>query len=241
MSVVVTGAGSGLGLQLARLLGERGEGVLAVDHSFEPDALEQLGVATGAPYRLVVAEADVSDGSAVAAAFSEGTKMLGAPWLVINCAGVDDAREFASLDEDDFRRVVEMNLIGSRNVAAAALDHIATPGGQLVLSASLAGLVPNYGWAADSASKSGVVGLAEVLRLELKPRGIRVSVICPPKDSGAEPADPAAAAILSGIDRGDFMIVPSPLAKGVVLLSRVAPRRLRNALSDWALARELRG
>jgi hypothetical protein len=84
-----------------------------------------------------------------------------------------------------------------------------------------------------------VVGLAEALRLELKPRDIRVSLVCLPEAS--PPPGPATATILSGIDGGDFMIVPSARARGVVLLNRLAPRRLRDALGDWAVARELRG
>lgn len=82
-------------------------------------------------------------------------------------------------DQRRRQRDVEVNLIGSRNFSAAVLP-LMTPGAQLALIASLAGLVPNYGYAAYSASKFGVVGLAGCLRLEYRPKGIDVCVVCPP-------------------------------------------------------------
>src|ERR1700691_4096183 len=145
MAVVITGAGSGIGLRLAELLGARGEASVALDLSFTRVAHEALLAAVGgAEGRLAMFELDVRDGERVRAALTEGVAALGTPSLVVNCAGVLDAREFTEISEADFRRVIDTNLIGSRNVAAVAIEVLGA-GGRLVLTASLAGLVTNYG------------------------------------------------------------------------------------------------
>jgi NAD(P)-dependent dehydrogenase (short-subunit alcohol dehydrogenase family) len=247
-TTLITGGGSGIGLRLAELLANRGHRLAILDRTVTDEARTRL---PGAAFH----ELDVRDAAAVTAAVDDAK-----PRLVVNSAGIQLARRFDELTESDFQRVIDVNLLGSRNVAAAAFPHL-EHGGRLVLIASLAGLVPNYGYAAYCASKYGVVGLAEVLRLEGRPRGIGVSCVCPPevetpmveaerrdqlapskalKDlAGRMELDPAARAILKGIDRGDFLIVPSVKAKGARLLGRVVPSRLTHALSDRIVAREL--
>jgi NAD(P)-dependent dehydrogenase (short-subunit alcohol dehydrogenase family) len=242
----ITGASSGIGRRLAELLTDRGDRVVA----FDRDARTDTTIAV-----------DVRDADAVEAAFATAEAQVGPPSLVVNSAGIQLGKAFADLTTEEFTRVIEVNLLGSRHVAAAALGRMA-PGGHLVLIASLAGLVPNYGYAAYCASKYGVVGLAEVLRLECRPRGIRVSCVCPPevetpmvdeerrselaptralKDlAGTMPLEPAARGILAGIDRGDFLIMPSVRARGARNLARFLPARLSHAVSDRVVARSLR-
>ena len=262
MAVVIAGAGSGIGLRLAELLGARGEAIVALDLAFPRVAHEALLAAVGgAKERLAMFEVDIRDGERVRTALTEGVAALGPASLVVNCAGILDAREFTEISEADFRRVIDTNLIGSRNVAAAAVELLG-PGGRLVLTASLAGLVTNYGYSSYSASKFGVIALADVLRMELRPRGIAVSVVAPPEVetpmvveerrsapgattrmkllAGSLSLDPAAEAILAGIDRGEFLIIPSRRAKIVALLSRVLPRPLLHAIVDQVIRRERR-
>lgn len=255
MSVLVTGGASGIGRRLAELLSARGERVATLDR-----ADHQPVAGTGA----VALTADVRDAAAVRAAVDQAAAAVGPLRLVVNSAGVQLAKPFGDLGDDEFERVIAINLLGSRNVAAATWEHLggAPGGGQLVLIASLAGLVPNYGYSAYCASKYGVVGLAEVLRLEGRPRGIAVSCVCPPevetpmvdeerrtelratralKDlPGTMELEPAARAILAGIDRRDALIVPSARARGTVALTRLVPRRVLHAISDRVVARELR-
>ena len=176
----------------------------------------------------------------------------------MNCAGVVIATPFEETDEAAFRRVVDINLYGSRNVAAATLPHLKN-GGHLVLVASLAGFVANYGYSAYCSSKFGVVGLAEVLRLEQKPNGVNLSVVAPPEVmtpmveeerrsgskitgelkqfAGSMQLEPAARAILDGIDSGDFLIIPSARGKATRLLNRLAPLRLTHLISDRMLTK----
>ncbi|MGK2878561.1 MAG: SDR family NAD(P)-dependent oxidoreductase [Solirubrobacterales bacterium] len=253
MIALVTGAGSGIGNRLAQLLLARGDQVIALDVKFsgEPRAgLEQSG--NGVHFE----EVDVRDGAAVYAAVEAGVAALGAPRLVINSAGVVIAVPFDETDEAAFRRVVDINLYGSRNVAAATLPHLKN-GGHLVLIASLAGFVANYGYSAYCASKFGVVGLAEVLRLEQKPEGVQVSVVAPPEVmtpmveeerrsgsrltgelkqfAGSMELEPAAQAILKGIDGGGFLIIPSARGRSTRLLNRITPLPITHAISDRLL------
>ena len=118
MIALVTGAGSGIGNRLAQLLLARGDQVIALDVKFSDAArgdLEQPGTV------VHFEEVDVRDGAAVTAAVAAGVAALGAPRLVINSAGVVIAVPFDETDEEAFRRVVDINLYGSRNVAAATL------------------------------------------------------------------------------------------------------------------------
>ena len=107
-----------------------------------------------------------------------------------------------------------------------------------------------------------MVGLAEVLRQECRPRGIAVSCVCPPEVetpmvdeerrtelpatralknlAGTLELDPAADAILAGIDRREFLIIPSLRARGARNLVRFLPVRLSHAISDRVVARSLR-
>jgi 3-dehydrosphinganine reductase len=261
LTVVVTGAGSGIGLRLAELLGMRGESLIALDMSFSDPVRSRLDTAVpGGGERFRAIEVDVREGDAVRAAFGQAVAAIGPPSLVINCAGVLDPRPFGEISEADWRRVIDINLIGSRNVAAAALE-VLPEGGRLVLMASLAGLLANYGYSSYCASKFGVVALAEVLRLEYKPRGIEVSVICPPEIetpmvweerrivsrpsarlkrlAGTLELEPAADMILEGIDRGEFMIIPGRRGQ-VLALTRLLPRGLNHVVSDLIVKRALR-
>jgi len=242
----ITGASSGIGLRLAQLLEARGDRVVGFDRVPRSDATIAV---------------DVRDADAVEAAFAAAQERVGPPTVVINCAGIQLGKAFVDLTAEEFTRVVEVNLLGSRHVAAAALRRLG-PGGQLVLVASLAGLVANYGYAAYCASKWGVVGMAEVLRLECRPRGIAVSCVCPPEVetpmvdeerrtelaptralknlAGTLELEPAADAILAGVDRREFLIIPSLRARGARNLVRFLPARLTQAISDRVVARSLR-
>lgn len=258
MTALVTGAGSGIGKRLSELLLERGEQVIAVDVVFSDSARADLSSAGEVHFETV----DVRDGAAVAAAVESGVAALGAPKLVVNCAGVVIATPFEDTDEEAFRRVVDINLYGSRNVAEAVLPHLRGAGGHLVLFASMAGFVANYGYSAYCASKFGVVGMAEVLRLEEKPNGVNVSVVAPPEImtpmveeerahgskltgqmkqfAGSLELDPATRAILKGIDGGGFLIIPGGKARSTRTLNRLAPISITHAISDRLLAKARR-
>lgn len=177
--VFITGGGSGIGREFARRLALEGASVAIFNRHLAPAVIDELQDCTrSASQRFSSHAADVTDETALRKAFAEAAEQLGQPDLLINSAGIIVSAPFAELAAADFERVIQVNLLGSRNVSAAALPYLA-PGTHLVLVASLAGLVGNYGYAAYSASKFGVVGLAQVLDIELSLLGVDVSVCCP--------------------------------------------------------------
>jgi NAD(P)-dependent dehydrogenase (short-subunit alcohol dehydrogenase family) len=255
----VTGAGSGIGLRLAEKLLERGASVAAFDLALRGEVRERLAkLADGT--RASFHEVDVRHREALERAVGEAVAAVGAPDLALHSAGVGSSKAFEALTGDEFERVVAVNLVGSRNFAAAVLPRMA-PGSRLALIASLGGIVPNYGYAAYSASKFGVVGLAGVLRVEYAPRGIGVSVICPPEVetpmlaeerargdpislrlkqfSGTLDLEDACNEILSGLAARRWMIVPGRRARLTRHLAQHLPG-LMNAIGDRMVARAIR-
>ena len=253
----LTGGGSGIGLRLTETLARRGVRVAIFDLKITEEVRRRLGeMAPGSVFHQV----DVRDAGALAAAVDAAVTEIGAPQLAVNCAGVQRAIVFEDLKAADFDFVIDINLRGSRNFAAAVLPHLRR-GGRMVFIASLAGLVGNYGYAAYNASKFGVVGLASALRIECKPRGILVTVVCPPEVetpmvveerktappitmqtkqfAGVVTIDSLCRDILRGAERGEWMVITGFKAKLTRFLARVAPN-LMNRVTDRMVADGLR-
>ena len=252
--VYITGGMSGIGHCLAGKYAARGYEIGLFDRVNDEGKRREIERVRRAPDQRVGAwRVDVTDGPGVKAAFAAAVAELGAPDLVINSAGIQRAAEFLALPAETFELVVKVNLFGSRNVAEAALPHLSR-GGQLAFLASMAGLVTNYSYAAYCASKFGVVGLAGVLRIECKPRGIGVSVICPPeimtpmvaqemetmhpvarelKDfAGVLELGPACDEIIARLDRREFRIIPGAKARLTYRLGRYLPDAALRGIVD---------
>jgi len=258
----VTGGGSGIGRRLAEMLLDRGTRVAIFDLRIADGvraALRGRSAAHGGS-ACSFHEVDIRDRQALGKAISEAVVSTGAPALAINSAGTQVSKAFEELTGEEFDFVVQVNLIGSRNFAAAVLPHM-RPGARLALIASLAGIVANYGYTAYNASKFGVVGLAGALRLEYKPKGIGVSVVCPPEVetpmvaeeretghpislqlkafSGTLGLDSACAQILHGLEAGRSMIIPGRRARLTRRLAQIVPG-LMNAISDRMVVQAMR-
>jgi len=239
----ISGGGSGIGLCLVKSLISEGTNVAIFDLRVDDAVITELQKNARPSQKMEFYEADVTDPIAVEAAMDKAAGDMGAPDLAINSAGMMRNGEFTALPYETFERVVRVNLLGSRNFAAGALKHMHS-GGHLVLIASLAGLAGSYTQSAYAASKFGVVGLAEVLRVEQKLKGIDVSVVCPGEIStplldyerahgsritetvnafaGVLPVDEAVAGILKGIRKREYMITPGFRAKLTRFLARKA-------------------
>jgi NAD(P)-dependent dehydrogenase (short-subunit alcohol dehydrogenase family) len=182
-AAIVTGGASGLGAATAAALAARGAKVFALDL---PNAVEKADVVEGVTYL----PADVTDAEQVQAGV-DAAASAGAPLrIVVNCAGVGWAGRVLGKqgphDLELFRKVVEVNLIGTFNVlrlAAAAIAQTepleAGQRGVVVNTASVAAYDGQIGQAAYAASKSGVVGLTLPAARDLSSVGIRVATIAP--------------------------------------------------------------
>ncbi|MFD6418160.1 SDR family oxidoreductase [Streptomyces sp. NPDC060194] len=169
---VVTGGARGVGELLARKLSARGARIALV--GLEPEELKRV---TG---RLHTDSdhwhADVTDPEAVARVAGEVKERFGRVDVVVANAGVASGGPFAASDPDSWRRVIEVNLVGSAVTARAFLPHLAETRGYLLQIASLAAITPAPMMSAYCASKSGVEAFAHCLRAEVAPQGVGVGV-----------------------------------------------------------------
>lgn len=259
-TVLITGAASGIGRALAHRYAAEGARLLLVDRA-DPSATAAEIAAQAA--RVTTAAVDVRDASATVEAV--GRLAGGRPIdIVVNCAGVlPPIDPVESVDPDDFKRTIDINLTGSFNVVHAVLPHLRS-GSHLALVASLGGLVAGYRYTAYSASKFGVVGLAETIRMELAQRGIQVHAICPGevttpmvdaeiatgdavqrsvKMLSGQPISPerAAAGIVNGIEGGSFLVIPTTQARILSLVSRLTPVPVRHRITDLSIRRAAKG
>jgi NAD(P)-dependent dehydrogenase (short-subunit alcohol dehydrogenase family) len=186
-SAVVTGGASGLGEATARALAARGVKVVLAD--LNDDAGKKIAEEIGGAY----SHCDVTNTDEVIAAI-EAAKAMAPLWSAVNCAGIGWATrtigkdgEYASAhDLDVYRKVIEVNLIGTYNVcrlAATAMSHNTPDGdssrGAILNTASVAAEDGQIGQAAYSSSKGGIVGLTLPLARDVAPIGVRVNCILP--------------------------------------------------------------
>lgn len=179
-TVLVTGAASGIGRAAA--LAGAGRGLRLVITDLDADGLaETRRLAAEAGGEVLLARAlDVTDVDAVSAFAAETQASCGAVDVVLNIAGVALFGLIEDMRHADWKRVIDVNLWGSIHVIECFLPAmIAARRGHLVNVASAAGLLGLPWHAAYSTSKFAVVGLSEVLRLDLRQHGIGVTVVCP--------------------------------------------------------------
>jgi NAD(P)-dependent dehydrogenase (short-subunit alcohol dehydrogenase family) len=186
-TAVVTGGGSGLGAASAREIVARGGRVAILDLPRSPGAevAKSLGPAA------LFAEADVTDEDQVAAGLDRAVSELGPLRAVVSCAGIGTPGRVVDktgqpLALASFRKVIEVNLIGTFNVTRLAAARMLgnTPNadgerGVIVNTASIAAFEGQIGQAAYAASKGGVVGMTLPLARDLAAAGIRVCTIAP--------------------------------------------------------------
>ncbi|GAA4793660.1 SDR family oxidoreductase [Streptomyces sp. C10-9-1] len=169
---VVTGAARGVGELLARKLSARGARVALV--GLEPDELKRVAglLHTDCDHW----HADVTDHEAMARVAQEVKERFGKVDIVVANAGVAAGGPFLDSDPVAWRRVIEVNLVGSAVTGRAFLPVLVESRGYFLQIASLAALTPAPMMSAYCASKSGVEAFAHSLRAEVGYRGVRVGV-----------------------------------------------------------------
>ena len=168
MSVVlVTGAAGGLGAVVCERFAAGGLDVIATDR---PEARAATGEWI---------PADLLDVEQIREMVAQAATVHGRLDCVVNAAGLWTEGASAETTEDDWDRVVGVNLKAAYFVSSAAIPHLESTGGSIVMISSDAGVQGNAGAAIYSASKGGVSNLTRALALELAPRGVRVNAVCP--------------------------------------------------------------
>lgn len=176
-TAVVTGAASGIGFALARLLKGEGMNVLLADR--DEDALARAGAELDAPGVV----ADIRDPESVAALQREAISRFGAVHLLCANAGVSRMAGVERLTPEDWRWLFEVNVFGAVNTVQAFLPALkANPeGGHVLITASLSSLYPTRAQAAYAATKYALAAFGETLALELQAETAKVgvSLLCP--------------------------------------------------------------
>lgn len=184
VSAVITGGASGLGGATAQLLSELGARVTIFDLA------EAAGIAHATAIGARFTKVDVTDEMAVSDALALAEAAHGVPRILINCAGIALAARTVSRDGRAhplaiFRRVVDINLVGTFNVSSrfaarlAQADRTCEERGVIVNTASVAGFEGQVGQAAYAASKAGIIGMTLPIARDLAAIGIRVITIAP--------------------------------------------------------------
>lgn len=184
---VITGGASGLGAGTAEMAIEAGAKVALLD----------LPQSNGAAFasrlgdRALFVPLDLRDSAAVTGAIDQIAAHFGAIHVVVNCAGVPDSARVLTRDGtmfpmDTFKKVVDINLVGTFDTVRNAMRHIRNnepnsdgERGVIINVSSIAGIEGQTGQAAYASSKAGVIGMTLPLARDLAPMGVRVCTICP--------------------------------------------------------------
>jgi NAD(P)-dependent dehydrogenase (short-subunit alcohol dehydrogenase family) len=181
---IVTGAGSGLGAAVARMLSRHGARVTILDRDLN------AGKQIAEELHGLAFQCDVGDPTQVEQSLREAAALHGHARVLVNCAGIGDSARAVGKDGvmplEVFTRVITVNLIGTFNVVrlfakqCLDLDPLADgERGVIVNTASVAAFDGQIGQAAYSASKGGVVSMTLPLAREFAKRGIRVNTVAP--------------------------------------------------------------
>ena len=235
----VTGGASGIGLALGRAFAQAGMKVMLADIETEALAAAVESLRRSRPdVRGIVC--DVADPDSVERAAQASFEAFGNVHVVCNNAGVAAGGGIDNISLDNWRWVLDVNLMGVLHGIRTFLPHIRAhgEGGHIVNTASMAGMNGGLGFSPYGASKFAVVGMSEGLATQLKPLGIGVSVLCPsyvrtrigesgrnrPQRYGAapalDPASPAAAMVAEIAERLQAGLDPSEVAARVLAAIR---------------------
>ena len=169
MVAVVTGAASGIGAAVGRTLAARGAAVAGIDLNAGAVSEPVWGV-----------EADVCDAGAVHDAVAAVAGRLGGIDIVVNCAGIGAVGTVADTDDDEWRRVLDVNVIGTARVTREALPHLRrSPHPAVVNMCSITATVGLPDRAAYSASKGAVLSLTLAMAADHVREGIRINCVNP--------------------------------------------------------------
>lgn len=172
---VITGASSGIGEATARALHAAGHTVVLLAR--RADRLQTLAAELGD--RALAIEADVTDHHSLADAASQVQSVLGGADILVNNAGVMLLGPFSADRRDDYRKMIEVNLLGAITTTEVFLEQLtSSDGGDIINISSVAGRTARAGNGVYAATKWGLNGWSESLRQELLP-GVRVTLIEP--------------------------------------------------------------
>jgi NAD(P)-dependent dehydrogenase (short-subunit alcohol dehydrogenase family) len=257
-TVLVTGAGGGLGRAIALRFAQAGARIAALDK----DATGVEGLRAEIENRggqCLALPCDITDAAACAQAVTAATQRFGTLDVLVNNAGISQRSGFAVTGLAVIRRVMDVNFYGAVHCTKAALPHLVAARGLIVAVSSVAGYTPLIARTGYAASKHAMHGFFESLRTELAPAGVDVMMVCPSfiatridrnalggdgqpvrhaQVTTGDPlsADRVAERIVAGAERSRRLLLVGRTAWQAWWVSRLAPR-----LYEKLMARRLKG
>ena len=214
--ILISGGTKGIGRAISEALLRSGYHVVA----FSPSPIELKEFSETVPVvcdtsRVLTLRGDVTDESSIAEVIKKTIECFGRIDVLINNAGIVFYDECDTVDIADFRRVVEVNLIGLAALTKAVVPHMKKQGcGQIINTVSTAGRHTNARAEFYGATKYGVMGYSQGIRAELREFGIKVATVCP----GITNTTAVASNELAKRDRKEVMLEADEVARVVAFI-----------------------
>jgi 3-dehydrosphinganine reductase len=231
---IITGGTSGIGKAIACLLAKNGYNLSLIardQDKLDLTRTELLAMSPDVKQQIKCYSADVSQKTSIETIITTAIAAQGSSDLLITSAGDANAGYVEELPIEDFKHFMDVNYLGTVYTIRAALPSmLAHKRGQIVIISSMAGLVGSFGYASYAPTKAALKSFAEILRLELKPYAIHISICYPPdtdtpllakenktrpletkllnKIAGCYSPETVAKDIMRGIHKKQFAIVP---------------------------------
>ncbi len=255
--VLISGGSSGIGFAVGKKLAHQGANVWILARN--PDRLgkalkEIQALRLNESQQFGCLQAHVQDADEVSRVLSDFEKNVGVPDYLINSAGIAHPGYFEDLPAEIFQRQITVNYLGTVFTTQAVIHGMIRRGsGTIVNISSIAGFMGLFGYSAYGPSKYAVRGFSDCIRAELKSKGIKVCLVYPPDtdtpqlayenqfkpletaifDGNAKTmtADDVASAIIKGIARGQYSILPGFEGKALYRLIGI----LGDGISNWLI------
>ena len=181
MSVaLITGASRGIGRVIAENMAKAGYDIAICYSGNESAAQETISICKKYGVQAIYVKADVSNADDVANMFSEVKSLLGPVNVLVNNAGITKDGLLLRMTEEDFEKVVDINLKGAFLCTKAAIkDMLKAKKGSIINITSIVGVTGNSGQANYSASKAGLIGFTKSVAKEYGSKGITVNAVAP--------------------------------------------------------------
>lgn len=249
---LITGGSSGIGLAIAKELAAHGSHVTILSRNLDPlkrAVIEISSRVIDKDQKIDYLSLDISDQASVINVLDQYVQTSGCPDIIVNSAGVAHPGTFTSLKPEIFEWMMNVNYFGTVHVLKALVPYLQKAhSGNIVNISSIAGFIGVYGYTAYGASKFAVAGLTDALRAELKPYGIKVSVVFPPDtqtpqldyekqykpfitkqiagSSKLMSAEAVSKEVIKGMLRGKYLILPGFESKLFYFLHHFAGKAL---------------